>query len=484
MLLQISSTPEGGKQVDKGKNTLQTTSHIIAVVLALSDIVAVIVAVILAILIRQAISRVIVIELYLQMWPIVLLVVVTNAGFGLYPAIGLGPANELRRLVYSISLVFVSLAGLTFIIRGGWEFSRIVFVLSWGLSLFLVPFARSVVRSLGSRWHRWGIPVVILTDSDKGNNITTHLIDHRKAGFRPVALLTTRKAQEEESGIIRGNLEMAPELAKTFGLKTAILVFPSSSSSELNDIVDRYCTEYRRLLVIPSFLSGIHIWVTSIDIGGNLGLEIMQNLLSPTSQVIKRLFDIVGSLLLVIVLLPVFILISIAIFINSPGPILYFQNRIGRHGKIFRMAKFRTMIPGAESELDMLLEKNESLREEWFTYQKLAEDPRITRVGHWLRRWSLDELPQVLNVIRGEMSLVGPRPMMANQIDDYGSVFYLYSRVWPGMTGLWQISGRNLATFRERARFDSHYVRNWSIWLDLYILAKTPAAILRGEGVY
>lgn len=325
---------------------------------------------------------------------------------------------------------------------------------------------------------------MILTDSDKGNDITTHLLHHRKAGFRPVALLTSGGFQEGESGIIRGDLELASELARTHGLRTAILVFPSSSSSGLNDIVDQYCTDFRRLLVIPSFLSGIHIWVTSIDIGGNLGLEIMQNLLSPTSQIIKRVFDIVGSLLLVMILLPLFVLISIAILVNSPGPILYFQDRIGRRGKRFKMAKFRTMVHGAESELDMLLEKDESLREEWFTYQKLVEDPRITRVGRWLRRWSLDELPQVLNVIRGEMSLVGPRPMMANQVDDYGSVFYLYTRVWPGMTGLWQISGRNLATFRERARFDSHYVRNWSIWLDFYILAKTPTAILRGEGVY
>jgi Undecaprenyl-phosphate galactose phosphotransferase WbaP len=325
---------------------------------------------------------------------------------------------------------------------------------------------------------------VILADSDKGNDITTHLLDHRKAGFRPVALLTSGGIQEGESGIIRGDLELASELATNHGLKTAILVFPSSSSSELNEIVDQYCTDFRRLLVIPSFLSGIHIWVTSIDIGGNLGLEIMQNLLSPTSQIIKRVFDIVGSILLVMILLPLFVVISIAILVNSPGPILYFQDRIGRRGKRFKMAKFRTMVHGAESELDMLLEKDESLREEWFTYQKLAEDPRITRVGRWLRRWSLDELPQVLNVIRGEMSLVGPRPMMANQVDDYGSVFYLYTRVWPGMTGLWQISGRNLATFRERARFDSHYVRNWSIWLDFYILAKTPTAILRGEGVY
>jgi lipopolysaccharide/colanic/teichoic acid biosynthesis glycosyltransferase len=148
------------------------------------------------------------------------------------------------------------------------------------------------------------------------------------------------------------------------------------------------------------------------------------------------------------------------------------------------MMKFRTMVPEAERELEDHLEVDTLLRDEWERHQKLAKDPRITRLGRWLRRYSLDEFPQLFNVIRGEMSLVGPRPMMTDQESVYGDGFNLYLRVLPGMTGLWQISGRNVTSFTDRARFDSYYVRNWSIWLDFYILAKTPLVAIKGEGAF
>ena len=142
------------------------------------------------------------------------------------------------------------------------------------------------------------------------------------------------------------------------------------------------------------------------------------------------------------------------------------------------------MVPDADRKLDEHLEVDTLLREEWERHQKLAKDPRITRLGRWIRRLSLDELPQLFNVIRGEMSLVGPRPMMTDQEPMYGSELNLYNRVLPGITGLWQISGRNQTTFMDRARFDSYYVRNWSIWLDFYILAKTPFVVIKGEGAF
>ena len=424
-----------------------------------------------------------VIESYFQMWPLILLIIGTFTAFGLYPAIGLGPANELRRLCYAISLVFVSLAGLTFAIRGGWEFSRIIFGLAWIFSLLAVPLGRSITRSIGSKWDRWGIPVVILTNSGKGHETAGFLMSNRKAGFNPVALLTTEE-HKEELEIAQGGLDLAPHLARAYGLKTALLVFPWFSSAELSEVVDKYCSDYRRLLVIPSFLSGVHIWVTSMDIGGNLGLEIMQNLLSPAAQVVKRVFDLIASVLLTVLLSPLYILLSIAIFLDSPGPVLYYQERIGRGGKLFQMAKFRTMVPDADAKLEEHLEVDKKLREEWERYQKLAKDPRLTRVGRWLRRWSLDELPQIFNVLRGEMSLVGPRPMMTGQEEAYGSNFYLYIRVLPGMTGLWQISGRSELTYEQLVLLDMYYIRRRSMTLDLLILIQTIPAVITCHGAY
>jgi len=242
--------------------------------------------------------------------------------------------------------------------------------------------------------------------------------------------------------------------------------------------------DYQHLLVVPSILSDIHIWVTPLDLVGNLGLEIRQNLLSPSAQLIKRVFDLVVSLTLIILLAPLFLTISVILFIDSPGPIFYFQERIGKRGIRFKMVKFRTMVPDADARLEQHLEVDTLFRQEWEQHQKLSSDPRITRVGRWLRRYSLDELPQLINVVIGEMSLVGPRPMLEGQKELYGNPFQLYLRVLPGITGLWQISGRNRTTFRERARFDSYYVRNWSIWHDFYILAKTPMTVLKGEGAF
>lgn len=469
------------KLLDEG--SLRASPLFTIVTIALSDLIAVTLSMILGLVIRAQFGPVAAVESYFQMWPLLFIVIITFLGFGLYPGLGLSPANELRRLTYAISIVFIFLAGLTFIIRAGWIFSRSIFILAWFFAILLVPLARSITRTLVSSTKRWGIPVVVVTNTKKGYDVAEVLLKNRKAGYRPVALLDDT-ADEANSDMPVGSLAMAPAFVKSYGLRHAVLVFPFLSPSELGEVIDHYCVDYPHLLVVPSILSDIHIWVTPLDLVGNLGLEIQQNLLSPTAQVIKRAFDLVVSLLLMILFAPVFLVLSIALYLDSPGPIFYYQERIGKGGRIFRLVKFRTMVPDADARLEEHLEVDGLLRQEWEQHQKLSSDPRITRVGRWLRRFSIDELPQLLNVVRGEMSLVGPRPMLPDQKEMYGHHFPLYLRVTPGLTGLWQISGRNVTTFQERARFDSYYVRNWSIWHDFYILAKTPLTVLKGEGAF
>jgi Undecaprenyl-phosphate galactose phosphotransferase WbaP len=465
------------------KQRLQRAPFLMTISLFVSDLLAVVLSLTIALVVKNFVSPVADFEAYFQMWPILILISVTFILFGLYPAIGLSPAKELRLLTYTLSLVFISLAALTFIIRGGWQFSRWIFALSWGFSLILVPIARLITRSLGAKSRYWGIPVVILTDTKKGQGLTQYLMGNRKVGFYPVAVLTEDGA-ENGLDILYGPWSLAPSLAQEHGLRHAILTMPLLSSTQLSDVIEKYCADYLHLLVVPSFLSGLHLWVTPRDLGGNLSLEVMQNLLSPTSQSLKRAFDIVTSLAIILVLSPIFIFISIAIIIDSRGSVFYVQDRVGKGDTIFSMIKFRTMVPDAKERLAQHLEENEAIKDEWEKHQKLVDDPRITRVGALLRRWSLDELPQLFNVLRGEMSLVGPRPMMTDQEAVDGREYSFYTRVAPGLTGLWQVSGRSSTTFRHRARMDSYYVRNWSLWLDLYILAKTPIAVLRGEGAF
>ena len=213
-------------------------------------------------------------------------------------------------------------------------------------------------------------------------------------------------------------------------------------------------------------------------------LSLRQNLLDPKRLALKRAMDLFLSVVGGIAIFPVLVLIALAIKLESRGPVFFRQNRIGRGGQTLHILKFRTMVRNAEEVLQTYLQENPDLREEWEADQKLRNDPRITKVGAWLRKTSLDELPQLWNVVWGEMSLVGPRPIVDDEIVKYGSAFASYTRVRPGMTGLWQVSGRNDLSYKQRVHLDRFYICNWSTWLDILILAKTFPVVLGRKGAY
>ncbi len=206
------------------------------------------------------------------------------------------------------------------------------------------------------------------------------------------------------------------------------------------------------------------------------------NLLWPSIE--KRVLDLILAVTVGILLLPCVVLIAVASKITSPGPLFYCQRRIGRGGRHFFAWKFRTMVCDADDVLQAYLKSDREARVEWEQDHKLKKDPRVTWIGRFLRQTSLDELPQLWNVVRGEMSLVGPRPIVDDEIPKYGDVFLDYKRVLPGITGLWQVSGRNNTTYDERVSLDAYYVGNWSVWLDLFILFCTIRVVLLREGAY
>ena len=198
----------------------------------------------------------------------------------------------------------------------------------------------------------------------------------------------------------------------------------------------------------------------------------------------KRAIDIVIGGMAIIAAMPLMLAIALVIKASSRGPALYWQRRVGFGGMHFYALKFRTMVDSAEYRLEHYLKANPHLRREWERDRKLRHDPRVTFVGRWLRRASLDELPQLWNVLTGQMSLVGPRPIGDAEIMKYGETFALYERVMPGLTGLWQVSGRGNTTFAQRVAFDSWYARNWSFGLDAVILLRTFKTVLLCEGAY
>jgi Undecaprenyl-phosphate galactose phosphotransferase WbaP len=219
-------------------------------------------------------------------------------------------------------------------------------------------------------------------------------------------------------------------------------------------------------------------------LGGVLGLEIRQQLLLPGPRLTKLSLEFALTFIIGLLMLPVIGLIALLIKLDSPGPIFYGQTRIGRGGRYFRAWKFRTMQRNADEILAHYLYTHPEMKSCWERDHKLKHDPRITRVGRILRRTSLDELPQLLNVLKGEMSLVGPRPIVDQEVWRYAEKFELYTKVLPGITGLWQVSGRNDTTYEERVNLDAYYVRNWSVWLDIYIMARTVWVVIVGDGAY
>jgi Undecaprenyl-phosphate galactose phosphotransferase WbaP len=251
---------------------------------------------------------------------------------------------------------------------------------------------------------------------------------------------------------------------------------------------------FRRVILVSEagWLGGISMHIQ--DFEGIIGIAAEKGVLTPTDAVIKRTLDITASILMGVVLLPVFLAVAIWIRLDSPGPVFYEQPRLakerrktkraGVHRRKVKIYKFRTMLINADSSLKAYLRSHPQEKLEWEANQKLVNDPRVTRAGRFLRRFSIDELPQLLNVLRGEMSLVGPRPIVDEEGVLYGDKLEIYNSVRPGLTGLWQVSGRSRTSYEQRVQYDAYYVHNWSPWLDIYILLRTVWVVLSRQGAY
>ncbi len=225
------------------------------------------------------------------------------------------------------------------------------------------------------------------------------------------------------------------------------------------------------------------LWVRTIDLHGRLAIETNYHLLNKQEMIIKRVLDMSITLILLLLTFPIFIILALLVRLDSKGPILYRQKRLGKDGETFDSYKFRTMYEKAEERLQELLTNDSQAKAEYEKYHKLSNDPRVTRVGKFFRRYSLDELPQFLNVLKGDMNLIGPRSYLPRELPAMGESARIILKVKPGITGWWQVMGRNATSFKERLQLDEYYISNWSIWLDIYILIKSVWVVLSGKGL-
>jgi Undecaprenyl-phosphate galactose phosphotransferase WbaP len=403
---------------------------------------------------------------------------------GLYPGYGRAFHDELSRTTRTVWAATVSLGFLALLLPASVISVPPLAVLMAGVaSTFIAPVARLATKRLLSTARLWGRPVAIIGTGPTAERIARYLVEHRGVGLMPVAAFGDSDWGLRELPVT-GSIDRAWGGLRTLGVRHVIVTPEAAGAIAYDEILRRT----RRALHTVHFVPDLHgvpaSSVIAAPLGTSLGLEMRNQLASGVNRALKRAFDITAVTLGGLVILPVLVALALAIRIDSPGPILYRQRRLGRDGRVFRVWKFRSMVVDADERLAELLASNDQARTEWDATQKLVDDPRVTRIGRLLRKTSLDELPQLWNALTGEMSLVGPRPIVEDEVAKYADAFELYTQVRPGITGFWQVSGRSDTSYDYRVELDAYYVRNWSLWLDIEILIRTVRVVLGREGAY
>jgi len=426
--------------------------------------------------------------LYLGLAPLLLLFTFGYAQMGLYPGLGLGPVETLRRLTLVTSYGFLGLAGVSFALKLPPTYSRATFGLAFALSLGFVPLLRGAVMARAGRWSWWSEPVLLTGPLPRLRRVADDLAAAPQLGYRPVALLPTAgtvdAAPNGPPSQVDGIpvLHNSPQALAERGLRVVFVVGDEMATARL----DQLHRSFRHVVLIRSY-AGLPVEGIQVrNLGRLLGIEYTSNLLVPRNRAVKRTLDLVLGGLSLLLALPVIAAASVAVILVDPGSPLFTQRRSGVAGRPVDVPKIRTMYRDAEARLEEHLAGDPALRREWQQKMKLADDPRVLPVvGRWLRRFSLDELPQLWSVVRGRMSLVGPRPFPDYHLRQFSPDFLtLRQRVRPGLTGLWQVTVRSAGGIEEQEAYDSYYIRNWSLWLDVYVLARTLGAVLRGRGAY
>lgn len=435
------------------------------------------------------------------------------------------PPEEIRRSTLAITFVSAGLWLAVVLVKGSNSVPHPAWLLMLFMGVLLVPIGRALMRHKFAARKWWGQPVVVFGAGRVGRAVVSTLQRRPQLGLKPVAVLdddpsrqgtlratwgdddirvervpessneppkstpetpSTRVAWENFSEVeevpVLGGLELAPVLAQRLNIRFAVVAMPEMDSSALLGVIERYAESYTSVVTIPDLFDLAFFGAATRDLGGVLGIEVRRQLLLTGPRVAKRAMDIVITTLGLALISPVLLLLALLIKLDSRGSVFYRQKRLGQDGVRFSALKFRTMHGDGEKRLAELLERDARLRSEYETFHKLSDDPRVTRIGRFLRKYSLDELPQLLNVLIGDMSLVGPRPYLEREIPEMDQKEAIILRVKPGITGIWQVTERNASSFETRLHMDVEYVRSWSPWLDIYVLAKTVPVVVGGTG--
>ncbi|MDW6002156.1 undecaprenyl-phosphate galactose phosphotransferase WbaP [Vibrio mangrovi] len=392
--------------------------------------------------------------------------------------------DELKDVLVTLSVMALVSISISAIFSR--DYSVSLWWVIWLFAFMLIPLLRNLAKILLDKVNVWRMPCVIIGDAENARDVFQAIESEPSTGFEVLAIV-------EPSGEARVDQVFGISyISKTEFLHRSdtfhkVFIALEKDQSELREcwIRELYKRGIRDISIVPA-LRGIPLYGT--DISHFFSHEVMMlrlknNLPRKSSRFIKRTFDIVGSAILLVLLSPFFLFIGWRVS-RDGGSVTYGHERIGMNGKKFNCLKFRSMVMDSQEALDKLLATDPDAREEWEQGFKLKHDPRITSVGRFLRETSLDELPQLWNVLKGEMSLVGPRPVIDEELQRYGDDVDYYLCAKPGISGLWQVSGRSDTDYKTRVYLDSWYVKNWSLWNDIVILFKTVNVVLKRDGAY
>lgn len=393
---------------------------------------------------------------------------------------------ELKEILRT--LVIFAIIEMAVIAFSKWYFSRYIWLLTWVLAMILVPLFRMTAKAILNSFDLWLRDTWIIGNGKNALDAYNAINSEHNLGLKIVGFVSTGENIDTiklpESILV---LSVGNRWLSEIDKRTQFIVAVESHQSEIrnNWLREFMIKGYRYVSVIPT-LRGMPL--DSTDMSFIFSHEVMifrvqQNLAKWSSRIIKRSFDIVASIGIIVMLSPVLIYISFKVK-KDGGPAIYGHERVGKNGRSFKCLKFRSMVINSKEVLENILKNDLDAKKEWDETFKLKNDPRITKIGHFLRRTSLDELPQLFNVLRGDMSLVGPRPIITAELERYNEEvdYYLLSK--PGMTGLWQVSGRSDVDYGTRVYLDAWYVKNWSMWNDIAILFKTIGVVLKRDGAY
>jgi Undecaprenyl-phosphate galactose phosphotransferase WbaP len=422
---------------------------------------------------------------YLPLAPLLTLFVIGYAAAGLYPGFGLGPVETLRRQSYVTAFGFVVVAAISFALKVPPLYSRVTFSIALVFSLVCVPAGRALISHLARRWSWWNEPVVVIGAGERAARAIRGIRQATHLGYQPVAVMSHGSSfsdGEIEGVAIVGGLEAAAELVRR-GVRIALLEIDESQS---RSFLDRLQQQFRHVILLRQHydlpVEGLHVR----NLGTLIGIEYTNNLLVHENRVTKRALDLLVGSIALVVAAPVVLIAAAAVKLVDGGAVFFFQDRAGLNGRRISVPKIRTMIMDAETALNDYLDATPGARTEWESRHKLRDDPRLIRyVGHLFRRFSIDELPQLWSVLVGDMSLVGPRPFPDYHLKKFSPDFLdLRQRARPGITGLWQVTVRSEGGIGAQEAYDSYYIRNWSVWLDLYLLSRTLGSVVSGRGAY